>query len=208
MKHEWRKHEKEVYIPKNKPEIIIVPEFKYFTINGSGSPNEEYFADYISVLYSVSYGVKMSLKKGVAPEGYTDYTVYPLEGFWSLNEEAKKNFNGTFDKKDLVFKLMIRQPDFVDEKTAFQILDMVKKNKPHKLLNEIKFESINEGKCIQMLHIGSFDNEPASFSLMEEFAIESQLTRKSKEHKEIYLSDFRKTVSEKLKTTLRFQVEY
>jgi hypothetical protein len=207
MKHEWRKHEKEVYIPKNKPEIIIVPEFKYFTINGSGSPNEAYFADYISVLYSLSYGVKMSLKKGIVPEGYVDYTVYPLEGFWSLNEEAKKIFNGTFDKKDLVFKLMIRQPDFVDDNMAFHVLEMIKKKKPHRLLNEIRFESINEGKCIQMLHIGSYDNEPESFSCMEEFTSENQLTRKSKDHKEIYLSDFRKTAPEMLKTTLRFQVE-
>jgi hypothetical protein len=206
MKHEWKKHEKVIYSPKNKPEIITVPEFNYFTIDGTGNPNDEFFADYISVLYSLSYGVKMSPKKGIAPKGYFDYTVYPLEGLWSLNEEAKKNYDGSFDKKDLVFKLMIRQPGFVDNDFAFQVLSNTQKSKPHELLDLVKFEQINEGNCIQMLHVGSYDNEPESFKLMEGFATENKLTRISKDHKEVYLSDARKVAPEKLKTILRFQV--
>jgi hypothetical protein len=77
MKHEWRKHEKQFYLPKNKPEIIDIPEFKFFSIRGQGNPNDDHFPDYIAVLYSLSYAVRMSPKKGIAPEGYFEYTVYP-----------------------------------------------------------------------------------------------------------------------------------
>ena len=102
MKHEWKKNEKQFYLPKNKPELISVPEFKFFTIEGNGNPNDEFFAEYIGVLYSLSYGIKMSPKKGIEPKGYFDYTVYPLEGVWDLNEKAKKSFDGTINKNDLV----------------------------------------------------------------------------------------------------------
>lgn len=207
MKHEWKKLEKEIYSPKNKPELVTVPEYNFFTVKGVGNPNEPFFADYIGVLYALSYAVKMSPKKGISPEGYFDYTVYPLEGFWSINEDVKKSFEGTIDKKNLVFKLMMRQPDFVDEQFAFQILEITKKSKPHRLLDEVRFEQITEGKCIQMLHVGSYDSEPASFKLMEEYTASNDLTRISKDHKEIYLSDARKVAPEKLKTILRFQVE-
>ena len=131
MKHEWKKNEKQFYLPKNKPELISVPEFKFFTIEGNGNPNDEFFAEYIGVLYSLSYGIKMSPKKGIEPKGYFDYTVYPLEGVWDLNEKAKKSFDGTINKNDLVFKLMIRQPDFVDKDFALQILEQTTKKKPH-----------------------------------------------------------------------------
>ena len=122
MKHEWREKEKEVYLPKNKPVKIHIPEFNFFTIEGKGNPNDDFFPEYIGVLYSLLYAVKMSSKKGIQPEGYFDYTVYPLEGVWDLDEDAKKTFNGKINKDDLIFKLMIRQPDFVDEKFALMIL--------------------------------------------------------------------------------------
>jgi len=206
MKHEWRKAEKQFYLPKNKPELVSIPKFKFFTIEGAGNPNDDFFAEYIGVLYSLSYGVKMSPKKGIEPKGYFDYTVYPLEGVWDLNEEAKKSFDGTFNKNDLVFKLMIRQPDFVDSHFALKILEESKKKKPHELLEKARFEEINEGYCVQMLHLGSFDNEPESFRLMECFAEQRNCGRISKTHKEIYLSDARKVPPEKLKTVLRFRV--
>ncbi len=107
MKHEWRKKEKEIYLPKNKPVRIKIPEYKFYTIEGRGNPNDDFFPEYIGVLYSLSYAIKMSPKKGMEPEGYYDYTVYPLEGVWDINEEAKKNFNGVLDKDSLIFKLMI-----------------------------------------------------------------------------------------------------
>jgi len=98
MKHDWKKNDKQFYLPKNKPETIVVPKFNYFTIEGKGNPNDDFFADYIDVLYSLSYAVKMSPKQGFAPENFEEYTVFPLEGVWDIDEEAKKNYNGTLDK--------------------------------------------------------------------------------------------------------------
>lgn len=207
MKHEWKKNEKQFYLPKNKPELITIPKFKFYTIEGKGNPNDDFFSEYIGVLYSLSYGVKMSPNKGIEPKGYFDYTVYPLEGVWDISEEARKSFNGTINKNDLVFKLMIRQPDFVDNDFALQILEHTKKKKPHDLLEKVKFEEIIEGNCIQMLHLGSYDNEPESFRIMEKFAENDNYKRKTMTHREIYLSDARKVSPDKLKTVLRFSIE-
>jgi hypothetical protein len=207
MKFEWRKSEKQFYIPAGKPELISIPGFKFYTIKGKGNPNDDFFAEYIGVLYLLSYAVKMSPKKGIEPPGYFDYAVYPLEGLWDLSEEAKKSYDGTINKNELVFTLMIRQPDFVDEKYAILILDQIKKKKPHDLLDLVKFEVITDGMCIQMMHKGSYDNEQDSFKMMEEYAEKENYIRRSKVHREIYLSDARKVPADKLKTVLRFNVE-
>lgn len=207
MKYEWRKKEKEIYLPKTKPEVIQIPEFQFLSIAGEGNPNSSSFADYISALYGVSYAIKMNLKKMEKPKGYMDYTVFPLEGVWDINEEAKKSFDGKLNKDNLVFNLMIRQPDFVNESFVEEMIAFAKKKKPQPLLDQLRFENITDGKCVQMLHVGSFDDEPASFERMEAYAEEKGLSRKSKVHREIYLSDFRKVPEEKLKTLLRFWVE-
>lgn len=207
MKKEWKKEEKQFYLPKSKPELINLPEFKFFTIEGSGNPNDDFFAEYIGVLYSLSYAIKMSPKKGTEPKGYFDYSVYPLEGIWDLNENARMRFDGTINKNDLEFKLMIRQPEFVEQDFALEIIELTKKKKPHFLLDKVEFERITEGNCIQMLHFGSYDSEPESFRLMEEFAQHQNKNRISKTHREIYLSDARKVLPDKLKTVLRFKVE-
>jgi hypothetical protein len=207
MRHDWKKDDKHLYLPKDKPETILVPAFNFFSIDGKGNPNDAFFAKYISVLYSLSYAIKMSPKQGFAPKEYYEYTVFPLEGVWDIDEKAKSQFNGTVDKNSLVFKLMIRQPDFVSIDFAMEALERTKKKKPHDLLNKVKFESIEEGPCIQMLHNGSYDSEPESFKKMEAFALEQKLKRISHRHREIYLSDARKVAPEKLRTILRFQVE-
>lgn len=209
MKHEWRKKEKQIYIPKVTPELIEIPEFNFFTIEGEGNPNNPNFADYIGVLYSLSYTLKMGLKKGNSIKKHEDYTVYPLEGVWDINEKAKKTYseNTTLNKDDLIFKLMIRQPHFITSELAIETINQVKQKKYHPLLEKVKFEKITEGKCVQMLHVGSYDNEPITFKIMEEFAENQQLKRVSKVHREIYLSDFRKVSAEKLKTVLRFNVK-
>jgi len=207
MKHEWRKKEKDIYLPKTKPVFNKIPKFKFFTIEGKGNPNDVFFAEYIGVLYSLSYAVKMSLKKGLAPDGYFDYTVYPLEGVWDISEEAKQNYDGTLDKSELIFKLMIRQPEFVTADFAEKMIEFTKKKKPHELLDKVKLEEIEDGDCVQMMHLGSYDDEPASFSLMQKFCEENGLIRTTKKHREIYLSDARKVVPEKLKTVLRFKIE-
>lgn len=207
-KHEWRKKEQQYYLPKNKPEVISIPEFQFITIEGKGNPNTEDFAKHIEALYSLAYPIKMGLKKLASqPVGYTDFTVYPLEGIWDITEEARKNFTGTINKDDLVFKLMIRQPDFVSEDFFKGTLEQVKSKKALPLHDKVKFEKITDGKCIQMLHIGSYDDEPASFAAMEEFTASQGLERLSKVHREIYLSDFRKVAAEKLKTVLRFKIK-
>jgi len=207
MKHEWRKKEKGIYLPKTQPELVDIPEYRFLTIAGKGNPNNEFFSNYITALYSVSYAIKMTLKKREPkPEGYTDYTVYPLEGVWAITDKAKKTYDGTLNKDDLVFTLMIRQPDFISEAFFQEMLNGTKTKKPQELLDKVKFEKIREGKCIQMLHIGPYDNEPESFQQMEAFVSTTQWQRESKVHREIYLSDFRKVAPEKLKTVLRFKV--
>jgi len=207
IKHEWRKKEKHFYVPKSEPEIVIIPKFNFIIAEGEGSPYTDHFANCITALYAMSYAIKMTLKKNeVKPDGYVDYTVYPLEGIYDLNEEAKKNFTGKINKDDFVYQLMIRQPDFVDARYYFKILEATKKKKPEIPLEALRFEKITEGDCVQMLHIGSFDSEPQSFDEMEEFARLKNRGRTSKIHREIYLNDFRKVSPDKLKTVLRFSI--
>jgi hypothetical protein len=207
MKHEWRKHEKKYYQPGPKPAYVDIPEFRFFSISGKGNPNNEHFAAYVGVLYSLSYAVRMAPKSNLAPVGYFEYTVYPLEGIWDITAEAKENYTGDLNKNDLVFKLMIRQPDFVEEAFAQEILKSTLEKKPNVLLEEVSFERIAEGPCIQMMHLGSYDLEPQSFQIMEQYMTETGYSRVSKKHHEIYISDPRKVPAEKLKTVLRFKVQ-
>ncbi len=208
MKHEWRKKEKQFYLPKNTPEKITIPEFQFFTISGKGNPNNPNFSDHIAALYALSYAVKMGLKKNPVLSGYTDYTVYPLEGVWDISEKAKQHFDPKtpINKDELVYKIMIRQPDFVTEAYALETIEQVKRKKPALAIDRVNFEKIKEGNCIQMLHVGPFENEPETFQIMENYADNLGLKRSSKKHREIYLSDFRKAPKEKLKTVLRFKL--
>lgn len=205
MQHDYKKNEKSYYLPGTTPELVDVPPFGFFSIKGSGNPNDSFFAEYIGVLYSLSYAVKMSPKSELVAAGYFDYKVYPLEGIWDLNEEAKVNYKDKFDKAVLVFNLMIRQPDFVSPEFALEILERTKRKKPHNLLEQVRFEIITDGPCIQMLHLGKYEDEPSSFKKMEQFAKDHTLVRKSMVHREIYLSDARKVAPDKLRTVLRFQ---
>lgn len=205
MKYEWKKEAKELYLPKNKPEIATVPKFNFFMINGKGNPNSEDFSEAIGALYTLSYTLKMLPKKGIVPEGYFDYAVFPLEGVWDLEEEARAL--DTLDKNSLIYTIMIRQPDFVTSELAQKVIDAVKIKKPHNLLDKVKYNSMEDGLCVQMLHLGSYDDEPKSFSIMEDYCMHNNLRRTTKIHREIYISDFRKTQIDKLKTVLRFKVE-
>jgi hypothetical protein len=185
-KHEWRKQEKELYCPKRKPALITVPRFKFIRIRGEGNPNKEPFQERIKALYPIAYGIKMTAKKpGMAPRGYFDFTVYPLEGVWDINDEAKKNFTGTVNKDDLVYEIMLRQPDFVSESYFLQILDNAKSKNPNPLFDEVDFVTVEEGLCLQMLHDGPFETEAETFALMEKFAGDHGLSRESKLHREI-----------------------
>ncbi len=205
MKYEWRKQDKELYLPMAKPTIIDVPQFTYFTLSGQGNPNDEPFGEAIGVLYSLSYAVKMLPKRAPTPPGYYGYSVFPLEGVWDLIDAAKAD--APFDKNNLKYTIMIRQPNFVTDELAEQILAWTAQKKPHALLDSVKFERIADGLCMQMLHNGSFDDEPASFAKMQQHCDELGFIRTQKNHKEIYLTDARKTEPEKQKTTLRFSIK-
>lgn len=148
----------------------------------------------------------MMPKKGITPQGYFDYTVYPLEGIWGLDEEGRKK--DILDKNNLVYNIMIRQPDFVNKQVFDLAVDLTKKKKFNKYLDEIEFDYIDEGMCVQMMHIGPFDEEYKTFEIMKEFCSDNKLSIKDKNHREIYISDFRKTSPEKLKTVLRYMVEH
>ena len=206
MKYEWKKEEKNLYLPKQVPELINVPEHKFFMIKGKGNPNSDEFAEKIGVLYSLSYAVRMMPKQGYIPEGYFEYTVYPLEGIWSLTEEGIKS--AVRNKDELLYTIMIRQPDFVTEESSDRAFDTVRKKKPHPLIDEAEFGMIEDGLSLQMMHVGPYDDEPRSFEIMKEFAEKNSLERISMVHREIYISDFRKTEPEKLKTVLRYQVKH
>jgi hypothetical protein len=205
MKQDWKKVDKQFYLPKAKPELVKIPPFKFFSIHGQGDPNDKPFQENIGVLYSLAYAIKMSPKNNFAPKDYFEYTVYPLEGIWDLTEEAKKSNSETLDKSQLVFNLMIRQPAFVTPDFALEAIERTKKKKYHPLLEKVKFEIIEDNHCIQMMHIGSYDSEPVSFKQMEDFCQQNGYKRESKQHREIYLSDFRKVSPDKLKTVLRFR---
>ena len=205
MKHEWKKHDKGFYLPKESPELVEIPKFKFFTIEGQGNPNNEAFAEEVGALYSLAYGVKMLPKKGITPEGYYEYTIFPLEGIWDLTEVGRQS--AALDKDELVYKIMIRQPDFVSEALAEEIINAVNKKKPSPLYARVRFEELEDGLSVQMLHTGSYDDEPRSFEKMKDFCRVNNLIREDLRHREIYISDVRKTAPEKLKTTLRYFVK-
>lgn len=204
MKHEYRKHEKELYCPKGKPELVEVPKQKFLCIKGKGDPNKEDFSERIGVLYSLSYAIRMMPKNGYTPEGYFEYTVYPLEGLWDLTEEGRKS--DTLNKDELLYTIMIRQPNFVNNEVIKGAFETVNKKKPHPLLKEVYFDEIEDGLSVQIMHVGSYDNEAESFNKMKKFINDNGLEIKTLVHREIYLSDVRKVEEEKLKTVLRYRV--
>jgi hypothetical protein len=206
MKHEWRKAEKNIYIPKSKPTLIELPEQKFFMIDGSGDPNGELFAKHIEVLYALSYAIRMMPKSGFTPDGYFEYTVYPLEGIWDISDDGKSD--DVLDKSKLIYTLMIRQPDFVTQELFEKALSIVKKKKKSlEFLDKVRLSTMCDGLSVQMLHLGSYDNEPESFGAMKLFIEEHNLEILTMKHREIYLNDARKTIPEKLKTTLRYRVK-
>lgn len=199
---DYRKDFKHLYLPPAEPVIVEVPRMPFIMLGGSGDPNGEAFVRQTEALYSISYAIKMSHRSGEAPAGYYAYKVFPLEGVWDLLDYTKPST----DKSNFKYTLMIRQPDFVDEDVFRRFLGQAKRRKANPYLDQVRFERIEDGLCCQMMHIGSYDDEPASFARMEADCAEQGYVRASKLHREIYLSDPRKTEPPKRKTVLRFQV--
>ncbi|MDF2674083.1 MAG: hypothetical protein K0R09_2351 [Clostridiales bacterium] len=202
-KIDYKKDFKNIYLPKTTPTIIDIPKMQYIMISGTGNPNGEEFAKYTEALYSISYAIKMSYKSKDIPEGYYEYTVFPLEGIWDLIDKSKPST----DKDNYKYTIMIRQPDFLIEELFEKFLEQTKKKKPNPKLEKLSFGEITDGLCCQVMHIGSYDDESESFGRMETFCKESGYIRASKIHREIYLSDPRKTEVSKMKTVLRFSVK-
>lgn len=205
MKYDYKKQEKEIYRVKDTPTIIDLNTQKYICIDSVGNPNSEGFSKNIKCLYSVAYTIKMKFKD---IKDYFNYTVYPLEGYWGLTEKGIKiqNENGKLDKDELKYTLMIKQPSFVTKDLFNKAKELAIKTKKNELLNNVYYKEDAEGLCLQMLHIGSYDNEPSSFKIMEDCLKEKGYKRKEHNHKEIYLSDARKTEKEKLMTILRIKI--
>jgi len=202
QKIEYKKHFKELYLPPDNPCIIDVPQMSFISIEGIGDPNKEGFAKDVEALYALSYAVKMSYKSKDVPNGYYEYTVFPLEGVWDL---ADKNLPIT-NKDNYKYNIMIRQPDFLTDELFENFKAAVKSKKPGLNTDKAKFEIIKEGLCVQMMHTGSYDDEPKSFEIMKKFCEQNGYKRTKLTHREIYISDPRKTAEAKRKTVLRYKV--
>ena len=202
-KVEYKKDYKELYLPGEQPSVIRMPAISFAAIDGRGDPNGEAFAGDTAALYSFSYAVKMSYKSKEPPEGYYDYTVFPLEGVWDLVDKTKPST----DKSNYAYSIMIRQPDFLNSQLFDRFLVETKKKKPNASLDRLQAVVIEEGLCCQILHTGPYDEEPASFEKMQQFCADNGYERASLTHREIYLSDPRKSVGDKLKTVLRFRIK-
>ena len=202
---DFKKEYKELYLPKNQPMIIDVPEILFVAVEGKGNPNDENgeYQKAIEILYGIQYTIKMSKKGNNVPGGYFDYVVPPLEGFWWLDDGED------FSSKSRYHWLsVIRLPEFVDEKVFNRACEEVSKKKKIDT-RKAKLLKIKEGLCVQCLHTGPYDDEPKTLKLMNDFIAKNGLQsniNETRRHHEIYLSDPRKTEISKLKTVLRIPV--
>lgn len=205
-KFDYQKAYKELYQPKEKPMLVDVPEMTFIMVDGSGSPKDEDYQSAVEVLYALSYTIKMSHKKGKEPPGFFDYVVPPLEGlYWSKDGKLQP----TTPKPDWRWTVMIRQPEFVTPEVFYWAVAECEKKKPQLDVSRARLDSFKEGLCVQILHVGPYDEEYRSIALLEEYIAENGLTNlvgKGHKHHEIYLSNPNKTAPEKLKTVIRYPV--
>lgn len=208
MAFDFKKEYKEFYMPKNKPEIITVPKANYIAVRGKGDPNEVggAYQQAISVLYAVAYTLKMSYKTDHKIEGFFEYVVPPLEGFWW--QDGKDGIDYT-DKASFNWISVIRLPEFITQKDFEWAVETATKKK--KLdCSSAELMTIDEGLCIQVMHLGPFDDEPATIALMDEYLDKNGYVNditNTRLHHEIYLSDARRVVPEKWKTVIRHPIK-
>lgn len=208
MAFDYKKEYKEFYMPKNKPGIVEVPPMNYIAVRGKGDPNTEgsEYKQSIGLLYGIAFTIKMSKKGNHQIDGYFDYVVPPLEGFWWQDNIKGIDYSR---KEDFNFISLIRLPDFVTkEDFAWAIEEASKKKKED--FSKVEFLTYDEGVCVQCMHIGSYDDEPATVEKMHDFmtaeGYELDITEQ-RFHHEIYLSDARRVPPEKLKTVLRHPIK-
>ena len=208
MAFDFKKEYKEFYMPKNKPEIVTVPKANYIAVRGKGNPNEidGAYQQAISILYAVAYTLKMSYKTEHKIEGFFEYVVPPLEGFW-----WQDNVDGIdyADKAAFNWISVIRLPEFITQKDFEWAVETASEKK--KLdCSSAEFLTVDEGLCVQIMHIGAFDDEPQTVALMDEYVAQNDYENditESRLHHEIYLSDARKVAPEKWKTVIRHPIK-
>ena len=207
MPFDYKKEYKEFYMPKNAPAIVNVPRMNYLAVRGKGDPNTEggEYKQAIGLLYGVAFTIKMSKKGGRNIEGFFDYVVPPLEGFWWQEGAAGVDYA---HKENFRWISVIRLPDFVTEEDFdWAVTEASRKKKAD--FSRVEFFTYDEGLCVQCMHIGSYDDEPATVELMHAFAAEQGYEPDITDlrmHHEIYLSDARKVAKESLKTVIRHPI--
>ena len=211
MAFDFKKEYKEFYMPKNKPSIVTVPSMNYIAVRGKGNPNEEdsEYKQTIGLLYGIAFTIKMSKKGDHQIDGYFDYVVPPLEGFWWQNGVQGIDYA---HKEDFRFISVIRLPDFVTKAEFDWAVEEVTRKKKTDFstdFSKVEFWTYDEGLCVQCMHIGSYDDEPATVELMHEYMEEHGYAldiTDTRMHHEIYLSDARRVAPEKLKTVVRHPI--
>lgn len=196
-KIDHKRSQKELYMPKNEPMFVDVPEMRFATFKGKGRPDSDEFIDAIGPLYSVAYTIKMKFKD--RPD-YREYTVMPLEGLWGTDQEPD----------GWEWMLMIRQPDFVTQELFEEAIGMVKAKDPKSKADRIELKICTEGPSVQMMHIGPYSEEGPTLAKLREYAESIGMCPRIISgycHREIYMSDPNKTASERLKTVIRIPVE-
>ena len=208
MAFDYKKEYKKFYMPKNKPSIVEIPKMNYIAVRGKGNPNDEEgeYKKTIGLLYGIAFTIKMSYKGTHKIDGYFEYVVPPLEGFWWQDGRVGIDYN---QKEELNFISIIRLPDFVTKKDFDWAIEEATKKKKQDF-SKVEFLTYDEGLCVQCMHVGSYDNEPATVELMHKYMEENgyvlDITDK-RFHHEIYLSDPRKCNENKLKTVIRHPIK-
>jgi hypothetical protein len=207
-KFDYKKEYKEFYLPKNKPEIVTIPEMNYIAVRGHGDPNckEGSYQQAIGILYAVAYTLKMSYKGARKIEGFFEYVVPPLEGFWWQDNVEGVDYG---NKDTFNWISVIRLPEFVTKDDFdWAVTEATKKKKLD--CSSAEFLTLDEGLCVQIMHIGSFDNEPVTVAIMDKYLNENGYINDitaDRMHHEIYLSDARKIEPTKLKTVIRHPIK-
>ena len=207
MAFDYKKEYKEFYMPKGKPSIVTVPKMNYIAVRGQGDPNAE-DGDYkaaIGLLYGIAFTIKMSKMGSRQIEGYFDFVVPPLEGFWRQDGIDGVDYSR---KEDFQWISVIRLPDFVTEDDFRWAVEEATLKKSQDF-SKVEYLTIEEGLCVQCMHIGLYDDEPATVDLMDQYLKENGYENDFSDerwHHEIYLSDARKTAPEKLKTVIRHPI--
>ena len=207
MAFDYKKEYKEFYMPKNKPSIVTVPSMNYIAVRGQGDPNQEdgEYKRAIGLLYGIAFTIKMSKKGDHQIKGYFDYVVPPLEGFWWQEGVDGVDYA---HKEDFNWISVIRLPDFVTPKDVAWAVETAAKKKRLDC-SSAEFMTIDEGLCVQIMHLGAFDEEPATVARMDAYLEQNGYVNdlnQDRLHHEIYLSDARKTAPETWKTVIRHPI--